>query len=224
MLAYWLIPAFALAALQWYARWREQRRLHWVSKPAVIVVLILWVWQITRFEDFTLYVGLALALSLLGDVFLMLPPSFFLPGLAAFLLAHVSYMAGFWLSAPEPAPLLWLTGAAILSLMVYNLHFYWQALRGKPVSKKVKAGVMVYIIVIFCMLFSAASTFWQPGWLKAGAALVYAGAVFFAVSDSLLARNQFVSKFRHAGVWVMLTYHLAQIAICAGVIWQFINP
>ena len=86
MITYWVYAALALALVQWTARWREIRWLHYATKPAVLLALIFWSWQVSGWQGPLLWFGIALVFSLLGDVLLMLPPSFFLTGLGAFLL------------------------------------------------------------------------------------------------------------------------------------------
>ena len=44
--------------------------------------------------------------SLAGDVFLMLPRDAFVAGLAAFLVAHVCYVVGFWTDPPAAVAML----------------------------------------------------------------------------------------------------------------------
>lgn len=67
---------------------------------------------IDRFD--ALLIG-ALLFSLAGDVFLMLPGNYFIPGLASFLVAHVFYIALFrqgqaWFQASVHCWLYWVWG------------------------------------------------------------------------------------------------------------------
>src|SRR4029077_2480661 len=75
---------------------RSNKPLEYVCKPAVMVALIgvalaLHPTVAGRRDWFVV----ALALSMLGDVFLMLPRDLFVAGLAAFLLGHIAYVVGF---------------------------------------------------------------------------------------------------------------------------------
>jgi len=54
------------------------------------------------------------------------------------------------------------------------------------------------------------------------AILVSIGAVLFCISDSMLAYDRFITKIPNAHVWIMMTYHMAQILIVAGVIRQYL--
>jgi len=71
-----------------------EKRLY-VAKPAVMIFLIIWSIQLTGWKEEMLWFGIALVLSLIGDILLMMNPRYFMFGGAAFLLAHISYLVGF---------------------------------------------------------------------------------------------------------------------------------
>jgi len=71
------------------------------------------------------------------------------------------------------------------------------------------APVAVYTVVIGAMVIYAFTT---------GVALIAAGATVFAVSDTVLARNRFVRPWDVAPLLVMVTYHVGQALIVAGVL------
>ncbi len=92
--------AFALAALaaagDLVSVLRHNKRLEYATKPSVMVLLVaaaLLLHPASQGER-ALFVA-ALVLGLAGDVFLMLPDSFLLPGIAAFLAGHLAYVIGF---------------------------------------------------------------------------------------------------------------------------------
>jgi len=219
----WLFPTLITAGLQWYARWGNHRRLHIITKPTVILFLIGWLWQATHFQGFSAWFGMALLFSLLGDILLIFPPSFFLAGLAAFLMGHVFYSAGFLSEIRLVFPGLLAVGLLTLIMMISAVRFTLTALQHRTVSKGIQAGVAVYTVVIHLMLFSALSTLWQPRWLSSGALLVSTGALLFGFSDGLLAYDRFIKKVPRAHTWIMMTYHLAQILIIAGAIQRFLQ-
>ncbi len=151
----------------------------------------------------------ALACSLAGDAFLMVP-GFFVPGLAAFLLAHLAYIARLRQDAPWFAsrPALWATlgvGAAMYA-------FLWQG--GLPAG--LRGPVAAYVAVIALM---AAQAIGRAAAQRDPAAVAVAvGTVFFLASDSLLATNRFVAPLPMSPVWVLGTYYLAQSLIVAGLL------
>jgi uncharacterized membrane protein YhhN len=42
------------------------------------------------------------------------------------------------------------------------------------------------------------------------------GALFFMISDSLIANNMFLIKIVNSSLWILLTYYLAQLLIVFG--------
>lgn len=201
---------FAVAATNWVAVLIGSKPLEYLAKPATLIVLIIVALYIDPADDTAHAVLIvALGLSLAGDVFLMLPgraqtgSRTFLSGLASFLLAHLAFIAAFWLAGTEP---LWLIpGAAAAALVV--------VLVGRPVISAVRANeslmagpVAVYIGVIAVMVLSAIGT--GDPWAIAGAAL-------FATSDSLIAKERFMRQDPWGPLGIITTYHLAQVMIVA---------
>ena len=85
--------------------------LHWMCKPLATVLVVAMAWRTPQplSPRYRRRVLMGLGFALLGDVLLMLPGDFFVPGLAAFLLAHVAFLAA-WLDDSRFAvrPLAWL--------------------------------------------------------------------------------------------------------------------
>ncbi|TNF61876.1 MAG: hypothetical protein EP306_05335 [Burkholderiales bacterium] len=207
-----VIEAGALSMAAAADGWHEA---HLFFKPAAMVLALLLAahaWQAGRLDSRCgLWLGLALTGSLAGDVFLMLE-GLFIPGLVAFLLAHLAYIVLFrqgtrwW---PVRTVLAGCLGYALL--MVAAL---WMA--GLPPGLRVP--VAVYALVISLM---AAQAIGRALVLRDGASmLVAAGAVAFVISDTLLAVNRFVSPLPASAVWVLSTYYAAQCLIVGGVIRQ----
>ena len=71
------------------------------------------------------------------------------------------------------------------------------------------APVAVYTVVIGAMVIYAFTT---------GVGLIAVGATIFAVSDTVLARDRFVRPWDGAQLLVMVTYHVGQALIVAGVL------
>jgi uncharacterized membrane protein YhhN len=67
----------------------------------------------------------------------------------------------------------------------------------------------------------AVSTFFRYDWNTNAAALTGAGGILFFTSDLLLAFDRFVKPVRHGALIIMVTYHLAQIALVGGALLQF---
>jgi uncharacterized membrane protein YhhN len=184
-------------------------RLHcYLFKPLTTTLILLLAWQqpnpITPFYRYAIVGGLAL--SLLGDVWLMLPTDRFLQGLVSFLLAHLFYIAAF--AAQSNFSSLW----SLLPFLVYGvfiLRWLW------PTLGKLKGPVMLYMAVILIMGWQAWGQWQQTGQLRALWALC--GALLFILSDSVLAFDHFRQRFPAARFVVLSTYYLAQLLIAASV-------
>ena len=147
----------------------------------------------------------ALAFSLVGDVFLMLPGNYFIPGLASFLVAHVFYIALFrqgqgWFPNKRA-----LVGVLAVGATMYGI--VWGGL-GDPV---LKAAVAAYVSVISLMAAQAMGRASVQG--DAAARWVALGACVFMVSDSLIAINKFVTPVALSSLWILATYYCAQLLI-----------
>jgi uncharacterized membrane protein YhhN len=76
--------------------------------------------------------------------------------------------------------------------------------------------VLIYMLVILTMAITA---FWRNASVgKWSYVLVFFGALFFMMSDSLLAINKFHTALPLANVSIMLTYALAQFLIVFGIL------
>jgi len=218
---FWFGLTLALAVTEWLSRWRDWKWPHYIAKPGAMLALIIWSWQVCHWQDGMLWFGLALILSLAGDVLLMLPDRFFLMGLGSFLSAHLLYIVGLRSVYSSLQPVYLLVFAAVFSAMILYLRVVLRAISGSTAGQKMRIPVILYGIVIGSMLFSASLTLFQPTWSSFAAGLVAFGALSFYVSDCLLAYNRFVRRFANADLWVMVTYLSGQIAIAGGAVFHF---
>lgn len=217
----WLILAFVFAALEALAMGRDSGRLEYVAKPAVMVCLFAWIYTATGLKGMALWFGVGLLFSLAGDILLMISlDRLFLPGLFTFLLAHLAYITGFkdQILAASGGSLFLLAILAVSAVRV--IRRIAGAMRARRQTSLV-APVIVYSAVISIMLFAAMSTIFDPAWSTGASLLVSLGAFLFYLSDVILAWNQFVSPITNGRLLNILTYHLGQIGIIAGVISHF---
>jgi uncharacterized membrane protein YhhN len=217
----WPILAVIFAGLEVLALRKNVPQLETLAKPAVMVCLFLWLFTTTGLQGHLLWFGLGILFSLAGDVLLMISlDRLFIPGLVMFLMAHISYLAGFQEQLLNP------TGWSFLLLFFIFLNGY-RLLR--HIVGAMRAGghdrwvtpVIVYGLVLSLMLYAALSTIFDPTWETVAAFFVSAGAFLFYISDLILAWNKFVSPFQNSRIYNILTYHLGQIGLIAGVISQF---
>jgi uncharacterized membrane protein YhhN len=173
-----------------------------VAKPLPALFLAAWVARRRR-DALALLVAAGLLLSACGD--LLLDLGLFLPGLVAFLLAHVAYVGGFVSDEPRPAL------ARALPFAAYGVGAF--GFLG-PGLRDMAVPVGVYVAVISTMMWRAAArvggrTPSRAAWLG------LAGALAFAASDSLIAFDRFHAPIPGARWPVMALYWLGQCGIAA---------
>lgn len=125
----------------------------------------------------------ALVLCWFGDVLLSMPKRFFVPGLAAFLCAHLFLIASFLIFGVS---LRWI-GLALLGIVPISVvTLVWLRPR---VPRTLMIPVVAYVAIIGLMVVTALGAFGE------GLNLIVAiGAVCFYASDFFVARNQFVTE------------------------------
>ena len=199
--AAWLFVAAAglFAAADWLAVADRLKRLEYIAKPATICALIGAAITLTPHNDARRWAFVvALAFSLAGDIFLMLPRDYFVPGLASFLVAHIAYVVGLRIGASELRPLV-VSAIPVVVVAALLGGRIIRALRDR--YPDLVAPVAAYIGVIAVMVASALAT---------GEPYAAFGAVFFMASDSLIAWNRFVTLLAWAPLTIIVTYHIAQ--------------
>ncbi len=193
----------AVAAVDWFAVQTDRRPLEYLAKPATMVALIgaALVLDPANGTARTWFV-VALALSLAGDVFLMLPQDLFVPGLASFLLGHIAYVVGLWSGDTSVAGLL--VGAAVVAVLAPWLGSRILGAVRRGDEPDLAVPVAAYIVVISAMVVSAGAS---------GHPVALAGALAFYASDALIAWNRFITAYPWGRLAVMVTYHLAQVGL-----------
>ena len=212
------VVALILALVNWVAVARGRKWPEYVSKPATLVAVLGGAWLLTHGPHDAWQARFflpGLVFSLAGDIFLMLPGErLFLHGLISFLLGHVCYVVGMNPTFPPYPSLVFLVAVALIWAMFYRFLAAGMRRRGQT---SLLAPVAVYSAVIGLMLFSAWATLFRPEWTPLRRRLVIAGASLFTISDGMLATNRFVKSFPLAPLWVMVTYHLGQMALAASI-------
>lgn len=216
-----LIASLIFAALEALALRRNWFQLEVIAKPGVMISLFIWLSLSTGLSGATLWFGVGIILSLVGDVLLMISlDRFFMFGLVAFLLAHIAYIVGFNIPVPAInffgivfALMIGLGGARVIRRILDRLPATGQG--------KMRLPIILYSAVISVMLLSAMMKLVDISWSANAAALVGVGAFLFYLSDIILAWNKFVTPIQHGRIYNIAAYHLGQIALIAGVISQF---
>jgi len=188
--------------------------LHWVAKPMLLIFLAAYYHQsVPSIHKTFLW---ALLFCWLGDVFLLFESYqelFFMAGLGSFLMAHLllifSYrQLQFVEDGFQGTQRVRLSFPVILAGSGLVIVLF-------PKLGDLKIPVLIYALMLTLMVVqsifrlgrTSAKSFW----------LVFFGAVFFMISDSILAINKFYQPISTASVWVMATYIAAVYLIVNGV-------
>ncbi|MCT1576796.1 lysoplasmalogenase [Oceanobacillus kimchii] len=144
------------------------------------------------------FILIGLCFCIIGDATL----HWFIIGLTAFLLGHVSYTLGFIKQRNYSLK----KGIAIIPITAFAIWMGIQLLTSLQESgqQHLIIPVIAYITIISTMAFTAILT---------GNRWAIIGSILFLISDSILSWNMFISSFSIAGDLVMLTYYSAQFLI-----------
>lgn len=212
-----LLLFFIVSLVELLAIGFEIEKLQWVVKPLLMVLLGVYYYSVVGKSAMAKMVIGAILFSLVGDVCLLFQSNnelFFIFGLGAFLITHVCYVLTYRQHVKKVAgvglhgiqkfrfslPII-LAGTGLITILYTHLG-------------ALKFPVIVYAIVLMVMvlqaLFRFGYTTLKSFWF------VFAGALLFMLSDSLIAINKFLAPFAWAGLAIMVTYILAQYLIIQG--------
>ena len=159
---------------------------------------------------------LALLLSAIGDWVLAIPwwTLSFVVGLAAFLLAHLCFVAALLPLVPafsgegkdaRPSTVRIVAVVLMCAVSIALLAWFWPHLG----AEKLNLPVTVYIVVLTAMVCTALLAKLPTIWTAVG-------AVCFAASDSMIAIARFILGNEALAVPIWWSYAAAQILITAG--------
>lgn len=215
LIAFWVLCMVHLLSLLAGPDW-----LRYSSKPFLVTFLALYFFRETRgaVSHLRLLFLAALVFSVLGDTWLLFPgPQFFLLGLGCFLITQLGYLAAFLsYRSSTPGYLQRRPGAALPLLLYLGLliAYLWPDL-----PPAFRAPVLVYSVVITAMALGALhlrDALPQPLFRR-----LFAGTLFFLLSDSLIAFSRFKANDPAAPLYallIMATYLLAQYMIATSAV------
>ncbi len=189
--------------------------LHLVVKPSLLIFLAAYYQQSVSSVNKTFL--FALIFCWVGDVFLLFDQYnelFFMAGLGSFLIAHILLILSYRQhvladDGTKGTQRIRLSFPVILAGSGLVVVLY-------PTLGDLKIPVMIYALALTLMvlqsIFRLGRTSSKSFWL------VFFGAIFFMLSDSLLAINKFYHPVSFPGVWIMSTYIAAVYLIAQGVI------
>ena len=217
----WLILALLFAGMGALAAWKGWRRVEYITKPAVILSLLIGLVLGTGLRGSAVWFGLGLLFSLLGDMILLFShESMFLAGLIVFMLTHLCYLIGFREQMLAPSAWSLVLIFIILLNAVRLLRRIVGSMRASGMNRLVYP-VVIYGLVVSLMLYAAMSTISDHNWNLGAAFLVSIGAFLFWLSDLMLAWNKFVNPLKTRPILIVAAYQIGQISLIAGVIRQF---
>lgn len=156
----------------------------------------------------------ALLFSVGGDTLLLFANKnelYFILGLLSFLIAHVCYIVCFHKIKQQEK----IEGKWYAAIIVGVYYFFIMSFL-IPHLGPLKIPVLVYGIVISFMLLLAMVLYDLAD--NKTARLLLTGAIFFVISDSVLAINKFYNPLPWGGWAIMITYILAQWLLANGAI------
>ncbi|MDQ6529157.1 lysoplasmalogenase [Flavobacterium sp. LHD-85] len=185
-------------------------------KPILIPIIGFGAYFYRKFPSQNILLA-ALTLSWLGDVILLftdLGEIYFILGLVFFLMAHIIYCILFnkqrRIRKKQNKPL-FIFGSILIAVYLIGMISVLM-----PHLGDLEIPVSIYASIISIMLLFAFNGFLV--WEKPGNQLVFFGALFFVISDSILAVNKFYVPIPKSSFFIMLTYLLAQYLIVVGVL------
>jgi len=179
----------------------NNRIVHYIFKPMTMLVLIAGaLWLAVPETPFGYWMLAGLCISVIGDIFMMLPNDKFVQGLSAFLVTHVAYLIAFYQLYDGGMTLFWLLGVGLFAIAFFVLLL--------PNLGELKLPVAIYITVICAMIWLAGELYFQQD--SNTHLLLFAAAVVFAFSDATIAWARFRQPFFWSQAQVFITYFSAQ--------------
>jgi len=225
-----LVLSALFAAAHSFFIWKKIKKALLPSKILTLVCLGLWAVltlppsEAMQRPETTGYlwflVGILFCLA--GDIFLEFPPEkWFKPGLLSFLLGQVCYVIGFNNLLPQgPVVVAAILASLITVLFVLVTHRMLRGLKERR-QPKLRIPIVIYALCISLMLYSASVSLIDARWNLAPAVMVSLGALSFYVSDVMNAWARFVGPISNQRLKIMVSYHLAQLLIQAGIVIHF---
>lgn len=196
--------------------WRDNAKRRAYTKPFLLILLLLFYFFAAK--EISWVLAAALLFSWLGDV-LLIPKGtpWFIAGGIAFLVSHILFIFAYLPAIQWERAVWWILIPA--ALLYYGISV--------TVTLKLKGNIPVAMIVPMILYLLANSTMNLAALTQlmtlrnAGAAVAYAGAVFFFISDCTLYlvryhTNKNLIFKKH--FTVMLTYLLGECLITVGLL------
>lgn len=208
----------AVSLVNWVSAWQLLMTPYYITKPFVLLGLILYLVLRVPITPTRLPFLLGLVFSLLGDVFLIPKGTrWFLVGMGAFSITQLMYIWGFNISMPS-LPVM-VVGVALFIAGVILIHLVVNRFaESSSINKAILSYLKGYSTLILAMSISALLCLARPAWPDQAAAMAGIGGILFFLSDGMIGLDKLDRRLPKFRFWVIFTYHLAQFLIVAAVI------
>jgi uncharacterized membrane protein YhhN len=186
-----------------YSKYKGHKVIFYAFKPLTMVLIVSLAWEKTTTSPsvYSYLILSGLCLSLLGDIFIMLPAARFLkPGLISFLTAYVLYILAFSrnMRIVSYLPvLIILAVGAVVYLCLYNK------------LNKMRLPVLIYVFVVSFVGWLAVN---RHLWLlDQKSLLVMIGGILLVFSEMIWGINKFRKQFWLAEILILGSYFPAQL-------------
>jgi uncharacterized membrane protein YhhN len=171
----------------------RQVRIWKPATTALIIASALLAFSGRNLPTYTLLIAVALVLCFFGDVFLIDgdKPASFARGLSSFLFAHLVLIGAFtYAQGVRFTPFNLERELAVAAVLVVLIGLFYVYLG--PSLGAFRQPVLVYVVVIGLMVHRAVTGFDVSRGFITQSTLAAGGAIFFLVSDLILALNKFM--------------------------------
>ncbi|MEZ5001251.1 MAG: lysoplasmalogenase [Bacteroidales bacterium] len=208
-----------LFILELVSRWNGNHNLEYLVKPWLLVWIGAYFFVFAKKRDLVPLALLAFLFSWAGDMFLMVAHTsemLFFAGVGGFFVAQLFYIVLFLKSGRESGEKGFIARYPLWALpfVAYLVSILWLLVGNMQ-------GIMIPVIVIyaFSLIGMSIAAFNRKGRVSPESfRLLFAGSLFFVVSDSMIAINKFYAEFNRSSFLVMLTYFIAQYLIMRGLL------
>jgi uncharacterized membrane protein YhhN len=205
-LIYLVAIFFVIFIIREIVAFRSILKLKYIFTPLItyiVIVIALYLSYISGFSQYSIFIIAGLVFALIADTFLMIEEiNYFIHGLLFFLFMHVCYIIA--LSIHYQFNYLDIIILAIIILISFSYYAVIHKAKGR-----LYVPVIIYMIVLSAVVLLAIGTFIKT--MSPKGALVMLAAIFFAISDGILACNQFIKKIPHSTVITWSLYAPAQL-------------
>ncbi|MCX8125019.1 MAG: lysoplasmalogenase [Spirochaetes bacterium] len=197
---------FIVFVIREIVAFRKILKLKYVFTPLVtylVIIIALYLSYVRGFNQYNIFIIAGLVFALIADTLLMIEEiSFFIHGLFFFLLTHICYVYALSINYNFG------TTDIIVGVVVLILFFSYYLLIHKA-KGKLYFPIILYMLVLSLVMLIAIGTLVKNIYPRG--AIVTIAAVLFAISDGVLAFNQFIRKIPHSTVVTWSLYAPAQL-------------